>query len=123
MEKLRVANIGMKFGMSHVEGAMSCDAEIAAIEARKEAILAEQQAEIIRAMKYAERKGIPYEAPTFDEIEIEEFDYSRYVSDNGMVVRVTYENGIQFILNYNMFDITVDGIVISGLGYAAIMPQ
>ena len=31
MEKLRVANIGMKFGMSHVEGAMSCDAEIAAI--------------------------------------------------------------------------------------------
>lgn len=30
-KKLRVANIGMKFGMSHVEGAMSCDAEIAAI--------------------------------------------------------------------------------------------
>ena len=30
-KKLRVANIGMKFGMSHVEGAMSCGAEIAAI--------------------------------------------------------------------------------------------
>ncbi|MBR3869726.1 MAG: Gfo/Idh/MocA family oxidoreductase [Clostridia bacterium] len=30
-KKLKVANIGMKFGMSHVEGAMSCDAEIAAI--------------------------------------------------------------------------------------------
>ena len=30
-EKLRVANIGMKFGMSHVEGAMACDAEIAAL--------------------------------------------------------------------------------------------
>ncbi len=29
--QLRVANIGMKFGMSHVEGAMSCGAEIAAI--------------------------------------------------------------------------------------------
>ncbi len=30
-KKLKVANIGLKFGMSHVEGAMSCDAEIAAI--------------------------------------------------------------------------------------------
>ena len=30
-KKLRVANIGMKFGMSHVEGAMACDAEIAAL--------------------------------------------------------------------------------------------
>ncbi len=30
-KKLKVANIGMKFGMSHVEGAMSCDAEIVAI--------------------------------------------------------------------------------------------
>ncbi len=30
-KKLKVANIGMKFGMSHVEGAMSCEAEIAAI--------------------------------------------------------------------------------------------
>lgn len=31
MMKLKVANIGMKFGMSHIEGAMSCGAEIAAI--------------------------------------------------------------------------------------------
>lgn len=30
-KKLKVANIGMKFGMSHVEGAMSCDADIVAI--------------------------------------------------------------------------------------------
>lgn len=30
-KKLRVANIGMKFGMSHVEGAMGCGAEIAAL--------------------------------------------------------------------------------------------
>lgn len=29
--KLKVANIGMKFGMSHVEGAMNCDADIVAI--------------------------------------------------------------------------------------------
>lgn len=30
-QKLKVANIGLKFGMSHVEGAMSCGAEITAI--------------------------------------------------------------------------------------------
>ncbi len=30
-KKLKVANIGMKFGMSHVEGAMGCGAEIAAL--------------------------------------------------------------------------------------------
>ncbi len=38
-DKLVVANIGMKFGMSHVEGAMSCDAEIGAIcDCDKEAL-------------------------------------------------------------------------------------
>jgi predicted dehydrogenase len=31
MKKLRVANIGLKFGMSHIEGALSYGAEIAAI--------------------------------------------------------------------------------------------
>lgn len=30
-KKFTVANIGMKFGMSHIEGALACDAEIAAI--------------------------------------------------------------------------------------------
>ena len=30
-KKLRVANIGMKFGMSHVEGALACGADIVAI--------------------------------------------------------------------------------------------
>ena len=30
-KKIKVANIGMKFGMSHVEGAMACGAEIAAL--------------------------------------------------------------------------------------------
>lgn len=30
-DKLRAANIGMKFGMSHIEGALACGAEIAAI--------------------------------------------------------------------------------------------
>ncbi len=38
-KKLVVANIGMKFGMSHVEGAMSCNAEIGAIcDCDKEAL-------------------------------------------------------------------------------------
>lgn len=38
-DKLTVANIGLKFGMSHTEGAMSCDAEIGAIcDCDKEAL-------------------------------------------------------------------------------------
>ena len=37
------------------------------------------------------------------------YNYTKYTSDNGMIVRVTYENGVSFILNYNNFDITVEG--------------
>ena len=48
-KKLRVANIGMKFGMSHVEGAMSYGAEIAAI--------CDSNAENLRFA--GERYGIP----------------------------------------------------------------
>ena len=30
-KKLKVANIGMQFGRAHIEGALACDAEIAAL--------------------------------------------------------------------------------------------
>lgn len=33
--------------------------------------------------------------------------YTKYTSDDGRIVKVTYENGTSFILNYNGFDITV----------------
>ncbi len=44
--------------------------------------------------------------------EEEGYKYTKYTSDNGMIVRVTYENGIAFILNYNNFDVTVEGFTV-----------
>lgn len=42
-------------------------------------------------------------------------DRSRYVSNDNRIVRVTYENGTSFLLNYNNFDVTV---TIDGEDYA-----
>lgn len=55
-KKLRVACIGMQFGMSHVEGAMACGAEVAAI--------CDNDAEHLRAA--GERYGIPEEKRFLD---------------------------------------------------------
>lgn len=59
-KKLVVANIGMKFGMSHIEGAMSYDAEIAAI--------CDTNEENLRAA--GERYGIPEEKRCTDYMDI-----------------------------------------------------
>ena len=51
---------------------------------------------------------------------------SKYFVDNGMIVKVTYENGYSFILNYNYFDVTVEecgDTVIPKLGYVVIDPD
>lgn len=38
----------------------------------------------------------------------EGYKYTKYTSDDGRIVKVTYEDGTAFILNYNNFDITVE---------------
>lgn len=54
-----------------------------------------------------------YEAPERTEVEEETeeaddgYQYTKYTSDDGRIVKVTYEGGTAFILNYNNFDITV----------------
>ena len=51
---------------------------------------------------------------------------SKYYIDNGMIVKVVFENGYSFILNYNNVDITVDELgdtVIAKLGYVVINPD
>lgn len=51
---------------------------------------------------------------------------SKYFVDNGMIVKVTFENGYSFILNYNYFDVTVEecgDTVIPKLGYVVIDPN
>ena len=60
--------------------------------------------------------------PDEDGEESTEYVYTKYTSDNGMIVKVTYSNGIQFILNYNAFDVTVEGYTVSALGYVKINP-
>ncbi len=40
--------------------------------------------------------------------------------DDGRIVRVTYEDGTTFILNYNYFDVTVDGTVVESYGYVKV---
>ena len=94
-----------------------------AVEKEAEKILAEWEAEEERAKKYAERTGTEYVPSAKPVLPVYDDEGStKYISDNGMIVRVTYENGYQFILNYNTFDVIADGYTISGLGYVVIEP-
>lgn len=45
---------------------------------------------------------------------------NQYTVNDGSVVRVTYENGIVFILNYNTFDVTVDDITVPSYGFVKL---
>lgn len=40
--------------------------------------------------------------------------------DDGRIVKVTYEDGTTFILNYNYFDVMVEGIEVDAYGYVKI---
>ncbi len=42
---------------------------------------------------------------------------TKYLTKAGTVIKVTYSNGKVFILNYNSFDITVNGRTVKGLGF------
>ncbi len=42
---------------------------------------------------------------------------AKYATSKGSVVRVEYENGVTFYLNYNRYAITVDGYVVEALSY------
>ncbi len=42
------------------------------------------------------------------------YKYTKYTEDDGNIIKVTYENGTFFILNYNFFDVTV---VLDGTTY------
>ena len=56
----------------------------------------------------------------------EDYEYTKYTSDDGMIVKVTFENGYSFILNYNIFAVTVletGDVVIPSLGYVVLNNQ
>jgi hypothetical protein len=64
------------------------------------------------------------DAPETETPENEGYQYTKYTVDNGMIVKVTYDNGYSFILNYNIYSVTVslDGetITVGELGYVVI---
>ncbi len=93
--------------------------------AEEKAELAEKLAERLAALRGEEY--IPAEKPVEEEIVTEEdtgYKYTKYTSDDGRIVKVTYEGGTAFILNYNNFDITVvdDGktYTIGALNYVKV---
>ena len=47
-------------------------------------------------------------------------DTSDYTVNNSKIVKVTYENGVSFILNYNNYTVRADGHEIGALGYVRI---
>ncbi len=83
-----------------------------------------------KAREAAEAKGEEYVPPVKEEktdTQTEEKDdeedgykKTRYTTQRGTVVKVTYENGTSFILNYNHFAIEAEGQTIDSLGFAKI---
>lgn len=83
-----------------------------------------------RAPQYTEVTSVPgMSAPgstvTIGDEEVDRtkdpnYTYTKYTSDNGMIVRVTYSDGTQFILNYNTFAVTVDGYTLDARGFVKI---
>ena len=95
-------------------------------EAQKKAEQDALDAEREQALK--DKLGASYVPPVVSDtedvvIDVEAAIKEKYVVDNGMIVSVTYESGYTFILNYNIFDVTVDGLgdtVVEKLGYLVI---
>lgn len=53
--------------------------------------------------------GTPVEGDAAEgeaDAEATDYVYTKYTVDNGSIVRVKYENGTEFLLNYNSFDVT-----------------
>lgn len=51
----------------------------------------------------------------------DEYVYTKYTIDNGSIVKVTYEDGTSFILNYNSFEVTTEGYTVPAIGYLKIV--
>ena len=114
------------------------DELIADAEAYDEAVKTEEAAaaalaeKLARAEALAKRLGTVAETVTEDESdndnaglitgnktseEIAADNATKYLINDGTIVRVTYENGTSFILNYNRFAVSVDGQTIEALSY------
>ncbi|MBQ2867668.1 MAG: hypothetical protein IJE87_04775, partial [Firmicutes bacterium] len=89
------------------------DGEATEGEATDEAAAPEEAVEPEEDEDAASEEEVPEE-------EVEE-EVSKYAVVRGSIVRVTYENGISFILNYNSFDVTTEGNTVPAYGYVKIV--
>ncbi len=101
----------------------AANADKEATKATLAELRAQYEAGLIPAGQEIDISG--YVAPEKDvEEETDEYEYTKYTSDNNQIVLVTYDNGTSFILNYNDFAITttVNGTdyTVDGYGYAVI---
>ena len=103
------------------------DAMLARYEAGEDAetIIAEMRAEYGLDTDTEEEEEITAEETvevTVAVPEEDDYEFTKYTSDNNQIVRVTYDNGTSFILNYNDFAVTVEGVeeVIPAYGFVKI---
>ena len=98
--------------------------KLAVEQAEAEAKAKEEEAarkaalEEARAKRKAEEAGevyVPAEksttsTPSFstETEEVEGYQYTKYTTDDGRIVKVTYEGDIVFYLNYNYFKVTIE---------------
>lgn len=112
------------------EEELAADAEEARLleeEAAEKKALTDKKAEMkkIREKRKAEENGEEYVEKTVidfsslldDEKETDGYQYTKYTSDDGSIVRVTFENGVVFIINYNSFAVTTEGQTIEALSF------
>ena len=110
------------------------DAE-AAQKAKEEEAARKAALEEERAKRKAEENGEEYIPPVSEEVPEENTDstesvkpegyvYTKYTSDDGSIVKVTYEGGIIFYLNYNNFAVTIEDngqtYTLSAYGYVRV---
>ncbi len=101
------------------------EAKIAAEKAEKAKLLAERLAALAGEEMIEESDlsgGVDLGKDTVEEAP--KYNYTKYTSDDGKIVKVTYEGNNAFILNYNNFAITVvdNGVTytIDALGFAQV---
>ena len=97
------------------------DADAAAEAAAKKQAMSAMREQYLAGEIAAGQEIVPVieETPA---VETEGYQYTKYTSDDNSIVRVTYENGTSFILNYNNFAVTVEGVAetIPAYGYVVI---
>ena len=84
----------------------------------------EEEEEVIEVVQVDQLKGETFDALGLEKNKKktaeEEDPYEQFVIDNGSIVRVTYEDGTQFVLNYNSFTVEAEGLTIPGFSYLKI---